>query len=318
MHSTNHSMQSHPKFKAKFERDLKALYADKKYEEFIKGFRQYKKLNTPDDTLVIYYYESLMHERLYFIVVNYALERMHEGEGNYEDNTEYMLKAMLEDKRYEEIIDFSNHLMREDIPHRFRMMIQEIRQDATHAIEDTQRERLTKLKKKEVIDDLIDNETFIKYSDEHKLNFLKKIIEQETDSYRELVRDLIPSTSSNMVITMMLIYLKTIDDNESLEVSKDDHALTVTPRELPVLEETRLGGGVRQAVNDKIESQAPDLVDVMDAFVIGVLMQVYPFDPPFDDAELVNGFVNLGLEMVNIPHDYETDESVLEWIKKHM
>lgn len=311
-------MQSHPKFKAKFERDLKALYADKKYEEFINGFRQYKKLNTPDDTLVIYYYESLMHERLYFIVVNYALERMHEGEGNYEDNTEYMLKAMLEDKRYEEIIDFSNHLMREVIPHRFRMMIQELRQDATNAIEDMRGERSPKRKKKEVIDDLIDKETFIRYSDEHKLNFLKKIIEQEAVVYRDLVRDLIPGISSNMVITMMLIYLKTIEDTEQLEVSKDEHALTVTPSELPVLEATRLGGGVRQAVKDRIESESPDLVDVMDALVISVLMQIYPFDPPFDDDELVSRFVTLGLEMVNIPHDYESNESVLEWIKNHM
>lgn len=318
MHSINRSMQSHPKFKAKFERDLKALYADKKYEEFINGFRQYKKLNTPDDTLVIYYYESLMHERLYFIVVNYALERMHEGEGNYEDNTEYMLKAMLEDKRYEEIIDFSNHLMREVIPHRFRMMIQELRQDATNAIEDMRRERSAKRKKKEVIDDLIDKETFIKYSDEHKLNFLKKIIEQEAVVYRDLVRDLIPGISSHMVITMMLIYLKTIEDTEQLEVSKDEHAFTVTPSELPVLEATRLGGGVRQAVKDRIESESPDLVDVMDALVISVLMQIYPFDPPFDDDELVSGFVTLGLEMVNIPHEYESNESVLEWIKNHM
>lgn len=313
----NHNLQSHPKFQAKYIRDLTALYDNKKYDEFISKFKQYKQLNTPDDTLVLYYFESLMRKRLYYYVVNYALERMQEGIGDYEDNMSYMLKAMLEEKRYDEILDFTQHLMDETIPHRFRMFVQEIRQDALSQIKAARNAR----RKTEIIntpDDLIDKEKFMVFTSNQQLTFLHQITEQKVGYYRELVRDSIKDTADHIVKTLMLLYLKAIDDNEAIAVPKGNQVKTVIPKDLPALEHTILGGKVLNAVKKELESDSPDLIELTDALIIGVLMQVYPMDPPFDDKTLINGFLKYIFDIVNIPHDIDDDKRIRVWIENHL
>lgn len=316
MSSMDRNLQSHPKFKAKFIRDLKELYDKKKHADYIERFRQFKKINTPDDILVVYYYETLIAKKLYYYVVDYALERMHAGVGDYEDNMSYMLRAMMLEERYDEVIDFTKHLMNETIPHRFRMFIQEIRQDAIAAMDEKHRNRY----RRKIVDevDLISKEEFLGMPHALRLNFLQQITEKKRAGHREMVRACITDNIDNTIKTVMLLFLNAIEDDEEIAVPKGDQIKNVVPKDLPKLEHTRLGGKILKGVKREIESDSPDLIEHAESVIIGVLMQLYPMEPPYDDARMIKGFKNYIYHIVNLPNTYEEDKSVKIWIEDHL
>lgn len=314
MSSMDRNVQSHPRFKAKFVRDLETLYKKKKYDAYILRFKQFKQLNTPDDLLVNYYFEALMHKRLYYYVIEYALERMQQGQGDYEDNMSFMLKAMLEEERYDEVLEFTAHLMQETIPHHFRMFIREVRLDAEAKIAEYRDKRRTKITED---DTPIDVDTFFNFSTDEKLGFIGQITKEEARVHRQVVRDVLDVVNDNTLKTAMLIYLKTIEDREIIHVTKHDQVKEVIPSDLPNLEDTTLGGKVIRDVIEQVESNAPDLMSLAESLIISIMMDIYPIEPPFSARKLTNGFLSYIHESVNLPHDYNADADVTAWIKTH-
>ncbi len=315
MSSMDRNLQSHPRFKAKFVRDLKVLYEKNKYDAYIERFKQFKQLNTPDDILVNYYFEALMHKGLYYYVIDYALERLQQGVGEYEDNMSFLLKAMLEEGRYTEVLDFTAHLMNETIPHRFRMFIQEVRYGALEKLNSLQDKRRTHII--DVEEEPVKVDVYLTYTEEQKLAFIGEITKDKKTVHRELMRVIINRVDSNTVKTAIFIYLKVIGDNEPITVKKHTQVLEIVPSELPQLEDTKIGGVVLGEVMMALEGSAPDIMELAQSLIISVMMNIYPIEPPFDDTRLVNGFLNYIHDMVNLPYQDIDDNEVITWINHH-
>lgn len=312
----NDNVQSHPKFKAKFIRDLKALFESRQYETYIERFKQFKKLNTPDDILVNYYYEALMQSNLYYYVIDYALERLHNGTGEYEDNMSFLLKAMLEEGRYGEVLDFTEHLMNETIPHRFRMFIQDIRHEAQSQIDALKDNRRTQIEDDDE-EEPVNKEVYLKYTDDEKLAFIARITNLKQTVHRQTLRDVIDDVEDNTVKTAMLLYLKAIGDDEAIDVTKHGDVSSVIPSNLPQLEDTQLGGIVLSEVMMELEGNAPDIMELAQSLIISIMMEIYPVEPPFDDETLVVGFLKYIHNIVNIPYEDIGESRVTAWIERH-
>ena len=310
----NDNVQSHPRFKAKFVNDLQELHDNSQHAKYIARFRQFKKLNRPDDRFVNYYFEALMHEKLYYYIIDYALERMQQGVGDYEDNMSFLLKAMLEEGRYDEVLDFTAHLTNENIPHRFRMFIFEIRHAAN--------ERLGKLRERRrhieaALEDPIDTQVFMIYSKEQRLTFIAGITKDKNAVHRETMREVLNKVHDNTLMTAILIYLKTIGDNEVIVVTKHKQTLEIVPALLPDLEETILGSVVLRDVMAELEGNAPDIMELAQSLIISVMMNIYPIEPPFDSDRLSYGFLKYIHNIVNLPYQDIGDDAVIAWIERH-
>lgn len=315
MSSMDRNLQSHPRFKAKFVSDLKALYEKKKYDAYIERFKQFKQLNTPDDILVNYYFEALMHKNLYYYVIDYALERLQKGVGEYEDNMSFLLKAMLEEGRYTEVLEFTAHLMNETIPHRFRMFIQEVRYSAEEKLNSLKDKRRTHIV--DVEEEPVKADVYLTYTEEQKLAFIGEITKDKKTVHRESMRDVLNRVGSNTVKTAIFIYLKAIGDDEPIIVRKHKQTLEVVPVDLPQLEDTKLGGVVLGEVMMELEGSAPDIMELAQSLIISVMMNIYPIEPPFDHARLVTGFLKYIHDMVNLPYQDIDDNDVIAWINQH-
>jgi hypothetical protein len=79
-------------------------------------------------------YETLLRSKRPGELVDYSLEQMNNGDGNYETHMVYMLQALSDMGNYEEVLEFSGHLLEEPIPQGFRIDILSLRQNAANKL----------------------------------------------------------------------------------------------------------------------------------------------------------------------------------------
>src|SRR5699024_12520897 len=106
-------------------------------------------------------------------LVDYSLEQMNNGDGNYETHMVYMLQALSDMGNYEEVLEFSGHLLEEPIPQSFRIDILSLRQNAANKLRGMLSEQ----------EPVISKEEFDKFNLFQQLEFVEKIKAAHDQSY---------------------------------------------------------------------------------------------------------------------------------------
>ncbi|MCG1009200.1 hypothetical protein J4760_03925 [Salinicoccus sp. ID82-1] len=303
---------SHRRFLQKMERDLDLDYRNGDYASFISKFRMYSDQQVPEISFMEKFYEALSYEDRHDEVMEYALLQMNEGAGNYDVHMHHLLKSLLKQERYFEVIEFSDHLMEEDIPQRFRIDVAAFRHEAKRAMD----EKMEGLHAPEVEKPVVSSEAYRAMQSFEKIELLRGLIENEDIRHRDLVRGEMNTEMDYTCLTFMLLYLRTIEDRQPVVAEKMDAQLEVVPAELPTLEESPLLSGVRPLVMDEVENRMPEFREAAEGMLMSHAVHCYPIFPPFDDETLYLGYMSELFSMLNLDHDFEADASVIEWIRK--
>lgn len=304
-------VSSHRRFIKKAEQDLKQLYGDAEYSAYIGRFSQYVKLAEPELELVEKYYESRLKTDDAGPVVDDALMSMNEGAGNYETHMYYLLTALIELGRYFEVIEFSDHLMGENIPQAFRIEVAALRHRAKKALDDNQEASTVKSKPK------VDVDEFRKMLHYEKLENLAEWTKEHNDKYMELVRNALSETKNYQLITFMLLYLKEIKDDTPVAIEKFGKKSVVVPAELDTLEALELSRIVLSGVLEETEERMPEFLESAKAMVMSHITHCYPLTPDINPDSLIDSYLLILHEMVNLEYERESyaAEDALEWIR---
>src|SRR5699024_8901502 len=125
---------THHRFIKKFERDLEAYFDAGDDARFLSTFSKYTNLAEPSEHAEELLYETLLRAKRSAEVVDYSLDDKNNGDGNYETHMVYMLQALSDMGNYEEVLEFSGHLLEEPIPQSFRIDILSLRQNAANKL----------------------------------------------------------------------------------------------------------------------------------------------------------------------------------------
>ncbi|MFC3418304.1 hypothetical protein ACFOLA_02120 [Salinicoccus hispanicus] len=303
---------SHRRFLQKMERDLERDYQNGEYASFINKFRMYSEQQLPDISFMEKFYESLSYEDRHDEVMEYALLQMNEGVGNYDVHMHHLLKSLLKQERYFEVIEFSDHLMEEDIPQRFRIDVAAFRHEAKRAMD----EKVAQMHEPEAETRIVSTSEYGEMPDFEKMEFLRDLIEDADAGHRDMVREALSVERNHTCLTFMLLYLRAIEDQEEISVLKMEQEIQVVPAELPELEESPLFSGVRKLVMEEVENRMPEFREAAEGMLMSHAVHCYPVFPSFDDEALYLGYMSELFGMLNLDHDFKADVAVVDWIRK--
>ncbi|WP_411841929.1 hypothetical protein [Salinicoccus sp. HZC-1] len=304
-------VSSHRRFLQKVERDLKRLYEDGEYESYIERFTQYIAHTEPELELIEKYYESRLRANDKEAIVDDALLSMNAGAGNYETHMYYLLVALIELERYFEVIEFSDHLMNENIPQGFRIEVAALRHRAKKALDN-----------KRMVPEVgpepeVTADTFVNMLHYEKLELVAEWTEEKNGKYLEMIREAITETKNYELITFMLLYLKEFNDDKPIEIEKFDEVTAVIPGNLESLEELDLSRTVLFSVLSEMEERMPEFLESARAMVMSHIIHCYPFTPDIEMDDLIYSYLLILHEMVNLEYEgkaYATDEA-MKWIR---
>lgn len=304
---------THQRFLKKAEKDLVQLFKDSEFRTFIERYHHYIEVGTADIRLEEMFYESLDALREYEKVTDYALKKLNEGSGDYEMHMLELLKALNHQERYYEVINFSDHLMEENIPQGFRIDIAGLRHQAKKAIDnkmagagDFREEEADELEVAE-----IDLENM---SHQEILRMFSTFADEKNDKYKTFVLDALENIDDKDIVTFMLLYLKEIGHDGKVKHYKFGEAMEVNPVELPILEEVPMISEVEPEVLDVLESQAPQIVSEATLLMTSHAIFNYPKKLDFSSEEMIEGYLEYILDLLNVDHSYSAEDRVYEWI----
>lgn len=299
---------SHRRFLGKMKRDMEADDQKGDHEAFISKFRRYEALGEPEIGLVERFYEALDAAGKHDEIIDYALLQMNAGRGHYDVHMRHLLEGLLSQERYFEVVEFSDHLMKEEIPHDFRIEVAALRHRAKKAIDE---------KKEAFIPETpeVDTRDYQDMQPYERMDFLKRIIEAEDDRYVRLIREAAAAEKNHELLTFMLLYLRSVGDGEVLTVRKMGEQFDVIPRELPDLEAAGGFSLVSGRVMDEVEDRIPQFAESAAAMLMSHMLHCYPVEPPFGTDVLVHAYLAEILGMVNIEYEHDADADAVSWIR---
>lgn len=304
----DNKVASHKRFIAKMERDLKSYYDQAESEKFIKAYEVYTNLSQPNEYIEELYYESLLDLDEYQKIVEHALRKMNQGLGTYELHTDFLLEALNSAGRHSEVLEFSEQLLREDLPSDFRFSIQQHKMNAEQSIKafiETPKQRI------KVTKDDFNNFDFL-----DKMTFLEEITEHVDISYKKLILDEIAEETEPLVYTQMLLYLRSINYKEQLEVTKLGQTATVKPADLPELEKFFLVRDVLPILMDILDNTNPSIKSSAEEMLYGHLLYVYPLQPNFSNVDIAEAYAQYLQELIGQSYDKVNHPDIRKWIEK--
>ncbi|WP_462420897.1 hypothetical protein [Salinicoccus sp. Marseille-QA3877] len=307
---------THQRFLKKAEKDLVQLFKDSEFKTFIERYYHYIGMSATDIRLEEMFYESLDALNEYEKMSDYALMKLNEGSGDYEMHMLELLKALIHQERYYEVINFSDHLMEENIPQGFRIDVAALRHQAKKAIDNKKAGALEPAEEKaseklEVEDIDLEN-----MSHQEILRMFSTFADEKNDKYEDFVLDALENISDKDIVTFMLLYLKEIGYNNKVKHFKFGKAEEVNPSELPILEEVPLISEVEPEVLDVLESQAPQIVSEATLLMTSHAIFNYPKNLEFSSEEMIEGYLVYILDLLNVDHSFSAKDRVYEWIVK--
>src|SRR5699024_11618583 len=124
-------------------------------------------------------------------LVVYSLQQMNNGECNYETHMVYMLQALSDMGNYEEVLEFSGHLLEEPIPQGFRIDILSLRQNAANKLRGMLSDQ----------EPVISKEEFDKFNLFQQLEFVEKITSSNDITYTNLITEAFSEANRNELKT---------------------------------------------------------------------------------------------------------------------
>lgn len=305
---------THQRFLKKAEKDLVQLFKDSHYTDFIKRYYHFISMSTPEISLEEMFYESLDALQQYDKVTDYALMRLNEGIGDYETHMIELLKALNHQERYYEVINFSDHLMEENIPQGFRIDVANLRHQAKKAIDDKRAGADDVSEEKKHDEPEVSDINLEKMTHQEILRMFSTFADEKNDKYEQFVLDELENINDKDIVTFMLLYLKEIGYDAKVKHYKFGKAEEINPSDLPILEEVPLINEVEPAVLDVLESQAPQIVSEATLLMTSHAIFNYPKALDFSTDEMIEGYLEYILDLLNVDHSYRADERVHEWI----
>lgn len=304
----DNKISTHKRFISKFERDLKSYYDQGEDNQYVQTYRKYIELTEPNDYLEELYYESLLNLEAYSTVIEHALQRMNQGLGSYETHMDFLLESLSDMGRFQEIIEYGEQLLKEDLPHEFRLLIQQRLGRARHELNEFYREPVSR--------DKVSKKDFQAYDFIDKVEFLEDITELTDISYKSLILDEIKTETEPMIYTQMLLYLRSINDNDKLKVKKFNIERSVEPAKLPSLEEFYLVTEVLPELMDILDATNPSIKDAAENMLYGHLLYIYPIKPDFTNSELAHAYAQYLQEMLGQEDVVEANKEARAWVEE--
>ena len=305
---------THQRFLKKAEKDLVQLFKESEFKTFTERYYHYIGMGTADIRLEEMFYESLDALGEYEKMTDYALMKLNEDGRDYEMHMLELLKALIQQERYYEVINFSDHLMEENIPQGFRIDIAGLRHEAKKAI-DNKKLSAGESSETKKDDDLevadIDLENM---SHQEILRMFSTFADEKNEKYEGFVLDALQNINDKDIVTFMLLYLKEIGYDSKVKHYKFGEAQEVNPSELPVLEEVPLINEVEPEVLDVLESKAPQIVGEATLLMTSHAIFNYPKVLDFSPEEMIEGYLEYILDLLNVDHSYSAKDRVYEWI----
>lgn len=305
---------THQRFLKKAEKDLVQMFKDGEFKTFRENYHHFIKMGTPDIRLEEMFYEAMDALGEYDNIVDYSLRQLNEGFGDYETHMIELLKALSHQQRYYEVINFSDHLMEEDIPQGFRMEIASIRHQAKKAIDELRYSRSDDISKEEkpAADDIELDEM----SHQQILRMFSTFADEKDIRYKDFVLEHLENIKDKDIVTFMLLYLKEIGYTKKVTYHKFEEAAEAVPADLPTLEDVMLVKDVEPEVIDVLESQSPQIVSEAALLMTSHAIFNYPKELDFKAEELVEGYLQYILDLLNVDHSYEAEPYVYQWIEE--
>lgn len=305
MHMDN-KLTSHHKFISKIERDLKAYYDAGDDKRFMQTFNKYTELTEPSETIEEILYETLLRTNRQGELVDYSLEQMNNGDGDYETHMVYMLKGLLEMGNYEEVLEFSEHLLEESLPQSFRIDILTVRQYAANKIRGM------------IIDEAptVSPEEFEALNLFEKLEFVESITEKSDITYSGLIKNAYDKTERKELQTAMLLYLRSVRYNGTLTIEKCGIKMDINPSKLAVLEEYFFVKEILPKVVSEVEQFNPSFTEAATELLMGHAIYMYPVKPDFDITAVADAYIARIQAMLGMDDIQNADAEILNWLEE--
>ena len=300
----DNKVTTHHRFVKKFERDLKAYYDAADDTKFLKTFNKYTTLSEPSEHIEEMLYETLLRANRPGELVDYALEQMNNGDGDYETHMVYMLQALSDMGNYEEVLEFSSHLLEEPIPQGFRVDILSLRQNAANKLRGMLAE----------MEPVIGKDEFHKMNLFQQLEFVEKIAETHDITYMNLIMEAFKETERNELQTAMLLYLRSVRANGTLTIEKCGVTMTAKPSGLSSLEEYFIVKDVLPKVLDEVEQFNPSFTEAATELIMGHAIYMYPVQPEFTAEAVVKAYAERMEDMLGMPASYGAEPEVKNWL----
>lgn len=297
---------THHRFIKKFERDLKAHYDAGDNARFLKTFNRYTGLTKPSEHAEELLYETLLRAGRPAELVDYSLEQMNNGDGDYETHMVYMLQALSDMGNYEEVLEFSGHLLDEPIPQGFRVDILSLRQNAANKLRGMFKEQ----------EPAIGKDEFDRMNLFQQLEFVQKITETNDITYMNMILESFLETERNELQTAMLLYLRSVRANGTLTIEKCGVELTVRPSELDNLEQYFIVKDVLPKVTEEVEQFNPSFKEAATELIMGHAIYMYPVQPGFTADAVIKAYAECIEEMLGMPASYDADPEVKHWLNE--
>ncbi|MEZ2456963.1 hypothetical protein ACBR55_00065 [Salinicoccus roseus] len=298
---------SHRRFLDKMERDMEADRQNDDHAAFVDKFRRYEALLEPDIGLIEQFYRALSSIGKHDEIIDYALLQMNAGRGHYDVHMRHLLEGLLSQERYFEVVEFSDHLMKEEIPHDFRIEVAALRHRAKKAIDEKKEAPMSETPE-------VDADSYNDMQSYERMDFLKQIIEEADDRYRELIRNAAAGEDNPELLTFMLLYLRTAGDGNVIAVHKMGERIEVVPGELHDLEEGPFRS-ISARVIDEVEDRIPQFAESAAAMLMSHMLYCYPIEPPFGTEDMVAAYLEEILGMVNIEYEVAANPQAVSWIR---
>lgn len=302
----DNKVTTHHRFVEKFERDLKAYFDAGDNTRFLKTFNKYMDISEPAELAEEMLYETLLRAKRPGELVDYSLEQMNNGDGDYETHMVYMLQALSDMGNYEEVLEFSGHLLEESIPQGFRIDILSLRQNAANKLRGLKVEA----------EPVISKEAFEELNLFQQLEFVEKITETHDITYANLILEAFAKTERNELQTAMLLYLRSVRSNGTLTIEKCGVKMTVQPSELSSLEAYFIVKDILPKVLDEVEQFNPSFTEAVTELLMGHAIYMYPVQPDFTSSAVIKAYAERIEEMLGMEPSYEADPNVKRWLSE--
>lgn len=300
----DNKVTTHQRFIKKFERDLKAYFDSGDYDQFLKTFNKYTDISEPSERAEEMLYETLLKANRPGELVDYSLEQMNNGDGVYETHMVYMLQALVDMGSYEEVLEFSGHLLDEPIPQGFRIDVLSLRQHAANKLRGIYIDKEPNVSK----------ETFDSYNLFQQLEFVERITETHDLAYTDLIIEAFDKDTRNELQTAMLLYLHSVRYNGTLTIEKCGITMTVQPSKLTTLEAYFIVKDILPGVVEAVEAFNPSFTEAARELVMGHAIYMYPVNPDFSNEALVKAYVSRIEEMLGMEQSSEADTEIKTWL----
>lgn len=298
---------THQRFIKKFEQDLKVYFEAGDSANYVKTFSKYINFTEPTTRTEEMLYESLLKSKQHNELVDYALEQMNNGDGDYEVHMVYMLQALNDMGSYEEVLEFSSHLLEEPIPQGFRIDILSLRQHAANKLRghyNSDREPA------------ITAENFNSYNLFQQLEFVEQITEKNDITYVDLIIEVFDKHTRNELQTAMLLYLHSVRYNGTLTIEKCGTEMTVKPSELPPFKAYFMVEEILPEVLQEVDAFNPSFTEAATELLMGHAIYMYPLEPQFTKEAMVNAYAGRLQSMLGMEATYDVNEDTEQFLSE--